>query len=330
MTPITIADAQRLGDAVLDAVEATGRECDGRLLALNSYENRVYQVGVHDALPLVAKFYRPGRWSDDAILEEHAFSCELAALEIPIVAPLVDDDGTTLHRHAGYRFALFPRRGGRAPVPGDPDQLNWIGRFLGRIHAAGATRAFEHRPAVDIASYAVASRDWLLAHDSIPADLLPAWRSTVDDLMPRLEAAFARAGDYTPIRLHGDCHMGNILWTDAGPHFVDLDDCRTGPAVQDLWMLLSGDRHEMTAQMIEVLDGYEDFHEFDPRELHLIEALRTMRMLHHAAWVAQRWNDPAFPAAFPWFGSQRFWEDQVLGLREQTALLDEPPLRLVP
>ena len=316
-------------DAVLDAVEATGRECDGRLLALNSYENRVYQVGMHDGPPLVAKFYRPGRWTDDAIGEEHAFTRELAELEIPVVAPLADG-GTTLHRHAGFRFALFPRRGGRAPEPGDPDQLNWIGRFLGRIHAAGAARAFEHRPAVDVASYAVAARDWLLEHDCIPADLLPAWRSTVDDLLPRLDAAFARAGDYARIRLHGDCHLGNILWTEAGPHFVDLDDCRSGPAVQDLWMLLSGDRAAMTAQMLEVVDGYEDFHEFDPRELHLVEALRTMRMLHHAAWIAQRWADPAFPAAFPWFGGQRFWEDQVLGLREQTALLDEPPLRLVP
>lgn len=316
-------------DAVLDAVEATGRECDGRLLALNSYENRVYQVGLHDAPPLVAKFYRPGRWSDEAIAEEHAFTLELAALEIPVVAPLADD-GVTLHRHAGFRFALFPRRGGRAPEPGDPDQLNWIGRFMGRIHAAGASRPFRHRPAVDVASYARASRDWLLAHDSLPADLLPAWSSTVDDLLPRLDAAFARAGDYAAIRLHGDCHMGNILWTDAGPHFVDLDDCRTGPAIQDLWMLLSGDRHEMTAQLSEVIDGYEDFFEFDPRELHLVEALRTMRMLHHAAWIAQRWDDPAFPVAFPWFGGQRFWEDQVLGLREQAALLDEPPLRLAP
>ncbi len=316
-------------DAVLDAVEATGRECDGRLLALNSYENRVYQVGVHDGPPIVAKFYRPGRWSDEAIADEHAFTLELAELEIPVVAPIADD-AVTLHRHAGFRFALFPRRGGRAPEPGDPDQLNWIGRFLGRIHAAGAAHVFTHRPSVDVASYAVAARDWLLEHDSIPNDLLPAWRSTVDDLLPRLDAAFARAGDYARIRLHGDCHMGNILWTDAGPHFVDLDDCRNGPAVQDLWMLLSGDRTEMTAQMIEVLDGYEDFMDFDPRELHLIEALRTMRMLHHAAWIAQRWDDPAFPAAFPWFGGQRFWEEQVLGLREQTALLDEPPLRLVP
>lgn len=314
-------------DTVLDAVESTGRRVSGHLLALNSYENRVYQIGLEDAEPVVAKFYRPGRWTDAAIGEEHAFAVELAEHEIPVVAPVVDD-GISLHRHSEFRFALFPRRGGRAPEPGDPDQLNWIGRFLGRIHAVAAAGRFEHRPQVDIESYAIAARDWLLEHDCVPPDLLPAWTSTMDAVLPRLEAAFDRAGDYARIRLHGDCHMGNILWTDAGPHFVDLDDCRTGPAVQDLWMLLSGDRRDMTMQLGEVLDGYEAFHDFDRRELHLVEALRTLRMLHHAAWLAQRWEDPAFPAAFPWFGGQKYWQEQVLGLREQVALLDEPPLEV--
>lgn len=314
---------------MLDAVESTGRRCSGHLLALNSYENRVYQVGIEDAEPLVAKFYRPQRWSDEAIHEEHAYTCALADAEIPVVAP-ISDDGKTLHRVHGYRFALFPRRGGRAPEPGDREQLHWIGRFLGRIHALGAAQRFSHRPSVDLESYAEDAQDWLLDHECIPPDLLDAWTSTVDDLMPALEAAFDRAEGYRVIRLHGDCHLGNILWTDAGPHFVDFDDCRNGPALQDLWMLLSGDRAEMTAQLHELIDGYEDFHAFDARELHLLEALRTMRMLHHSAWLAQRWTDPAFPAAFPWFGSQRYWQDQVLALREQAALLDEPPLQLMP
>ncbi len=315
-------------DTVLDAVESTGRHCSGHLLALNSYENRVYQVGMEEGEPLVAKFYRPGRWSDEAILEEHAFALELEAQEIPLVAPLVDD-GVSLFKVSEFRFALFPRRGGRAPEPGDPDQLNWIGRFLGRIHAVGASKSFSDRPVIDLESHAYAPIDWLLEHNWIPEDLLPAWTSTVDALLPRMEAAFDRAGHFHTLRLHGDCHLGNILWTDAGPHFVDLDDCRTGPAIQDLWMLLSGSRKEMSLQLSEVLDGYQEFADFDPRELHLLEALRTMRMLHHSAWLAQRWEDPAFPAAFPWFGSQRYWQEQVLGLREQSALLDEEPLQVL-
>lgn len=315
-------------DTVLDAVESTGRLCSGHLLALNSYENRVYQVGMEDGPPLVVKFYRPGRWSDAAILEEHAFALELEAQEIPLVAPLVDQ-GVSLHKASEFRFALFPRRGGRAPEPGDPDQLNWIGRFLGRIHAVGASKHFSDRPVIDLESHALEPRDWLLEHDCIPDDLLPAWTSTVDALLPRMEAAFERAGHFRTLRLHGDCHLGNILWTDAGPHFVDLDDCRTGPAIQDLWMLLSGNRQEMSMQLGEVLDGYEEFADFDPRELHLLEALRTMRMLHHSAWLAQRWEDPAFPVAFPWFGSQRYWQEQVLALREQLALLDEEPLQVL-
>lgn len=312
-------------DLVLDAVESTGRRCTGVLLPLNSFENRVYQVGVEDAEPLVVKFYRPGRWSDETILEEHTFALELAEAEIPVVAPLVEG-GRSLHHHSRYRFAIFPRRGGRAPEPGDLDQLEWIGRFMGRIHAIGARASFRHRPSVDVQSYARDACTWLQSNDSVPDDLLPAWNSTMEALLPRLEDAFSLADGFRCIRLHGDCHPGNILWTDAGPHFVDLDDCRSGPAVQDLWMLLSGDRQEMTLQLDSVLEGYRDFADFDPRELHLIEALRTMRMLHHSSWLAQRWVDPAFPAAFPWFGTQRYWQDQVLALREQLALLDEPPL----
>jgi Ser/Thr protein kinase RdoA (MazF antagonist) len=232
----------------------------------------------------------------------------------------------TLHAHAGFRFAVYPKCGGRAPELGDSSTLEWLGRFLGRIHAVGARAPFRARPALDIASFGTASRDWLLAHDFIPADLLESWRTIAALALDGIRRAYDRAGGVRVLRLHGDCHAGNVLWTDDGPHFVDFDDARTGPAVQDLWMLLSGSRSEMTAQLSIVLDGYADFADFDPRELHLVEALRTLRLLHYSAWLAQRWGDPAFPAAFPWFGTQRYWQDRILELREQVALMDEPPL----
>ncbi len=312
-------------ERVLDAVESTGRRCDYRLLALNSYENRVYQVGIEDAAPLIAKFYRPGRWTDAAILEEHAFTLELAAQEVPVVAPLADADGSTLFTHAGFRFALFPRRGGRWPELDVPANLAWIGRYLARIHLVGAVRPFVHRPALSIAHFGTASSAFLLEHGFIPAELEIAYRTLVDDLLRRVRDAFARAGAVRPLRIHGDCHPGNILWAD-GPHFVDLDDCCMGPAVQDLWMLLSGERAEMTQQLDRLLEGYTGFREFDLRELHLIEALRALRMIHYAAWLARRWRDPAFPHAFPWFNTQRYWQEHILALREQAAALDEPPL----
>ena len=312
-------------DRVLDALESVGLAADGRLLALNSYENRVYQVGVEDAAPVVAKFYRPARWSDDAILEEHAFTAELAAREIPVVAPLAID-GRTLHAHAGFRFAVYPRHGGRAPELDDPDTLEWLGRFIGRIHAVGSVAAFLHRPRLDVASFGDEPLAFLLDGDWLPADLRAAYAAIATQALDGVRAAFDRAGDVAPIRLHGDCHAGNVLWTEDGPHFVDFDDARMGPAVQDLWMLLSGERAEMTRQLADVLAGYEDFHAFDARELQLVEALRTLRLIHYSAWLARRWNDPAFPATFPWFGSQRYWQDQVLTLREQVAAMQEPPL----
>ncbi len=312
-------------ELILDAVDSLGLRSDGRFSALNSYENRVYQVGLEDGAPIVAKFYRPLRWSDEAILEEHAFSLALAEREIPVVPPSVYGS-ETLHRFQGYRFALFARRGGRAPELDDPDQRLWLGRFLGRIHALGATADYKVRPAIDIERLAVEPSHYLLTEGWIPAHLEEAYRSLVEDLLLRIRARFAEAGDYLAIRLHGDCHVGNILWTDAGPHFVDLDDSIMGPAVQDLWMLLSGDRAEQALQLSDILEGYEEFHDFSRRELHLIEALRTLRMIHYAAWLARRWTDPAFPQAFPWFDSTRYWEDHVLSLREQAALLDEPPL----
>ncbi|MDE1713028.1 serine/threonine protein kinase (plasmid) [Chromobacterium amazonense] len=312
-------------DAILDAVESLGLRASGSLLALNSYENRVYQIGIDDAPPLIAKFYRPQRWSDAAILEEHAFSLALAEREIPAVPPLLSQ-GQTLHHHGGFRFALFERRGGRVPELDRADTLQWIGRFLGRIHALGRTEVYQHRPVLDLQSFGREPAAFILAGDWLPPELAPVYRGVVEQALDGVARCFERAGNVAALRLHGDCHVGNLLWTDAGPHFVDFDDSRSGPAVQDLWMLLSGEREEQSRQLAEVLAGYEDFCDFDLRELSLVEALRTLRLIHYSAWLARRWHDPAFPAAFPWFGSSRYWEEQILGLREQIALMDEPPL----
>ena len=310
---------------VLDALESVGLRCDGRLLALNSYENRVFQAGQEEGAPVIAKFYRPDRWSDEAILEEHAFTLDLAEREIPVVPPVILS-GNTLHLFDGFRFAIYPRQGGRPPELDDPDTLEWMGRFMGRIHAVGALRPFSQRPALDIDSFGTRPRAWLLENNWIPSDLLPAWESVTAQALDGVRHCYNRAGDVHTLRLHGDCHMGNVLWTDDGPHFVDFDDCRSGPAIQDLWMLLSGERDAMTRQFRDVLAGYEDFFEFDPRELHLIEALRTLRLIHYSAWLAQRWDDPAFPAAFPWFNTPHYWQARILELREQVALMEESPL----
>jgi Ser/Thr protein kinase RdoA (MazF antagonist) len=318
--------ARLVPDVVLDALEHVGMRGDGRLLALNSYENRVYQIGIEDAPPVVAKFYRPDRWTDAQILEEHAFVRELAEREIPAVAPIALSDGQTLHEFHGYRFAVYPRRGGRTPELEDPRTREWIGRFIGRIHAVGAIQPYAARPTIDIESFGIEPRDFLLEHDFVPSDLLEAWKSVVDQALAGVRRSFDRAGEISALRLHGDCHAGNVLWTDEGPHFVDFDDSRMGPAVQDLWMLLAGDRSDMVRSLTDVLTGYEDFCEFDRRELHLVEALRTLRLIHYSAWIARRWDDPAFPAAFPWFNTHRYWQDRILELREQIALMDEPPL----
>ncbi|MCC6208516.1 MAG: serine/threonine protein kinase [Gammaproteobacteria bacterium] len=312
-------------DAMLDAIEVAGLRGDGRLLALNSYENRVYQIGIEDAAPVVVKFYRPGRWSDAAILEEHAFVRELVEREIPVIAPL-ELNGHTLHACGGFRFAAYPRQGGHAPEFDNRDTLRWMGRFIGRIHAVGALTPFRARPTLDIASFGIESRDYLLGTGLVPEDIREAWRSVAEHALAGAARCYEHAGRVRHLRLHGDCYAGNVLWTDDGPHFVDFDDSRMGPAVQDLWMLLSGDRAAMERQLGEALAGYEDFREFDLRELHLVEALRTLRLLHYSAWIARRWDDPAFPAAFPWFNTQRYWQDRILELREQIALMDEPPL----
>ncbi len=311
-------------EVILDAVERFGVRCTGGLLALNSYENRVYRVDTEEHGPLAAKFYRPGRWSAAAILEEHAFAHLLAEHEIPAVAPRARD-GETLAEHHGFRYAVFPWQPGRTSELGRTEEREMLGRFLGRLHRLGAAAPFAHRPTISVRERGYEAVAELLAGSFIPDYLREPYAGLTDLLLRRIDAAFA-AVPYGSLRLHGDCHLSNILWTDAGPHLVDFDDCCMGPAVQDLWMLLSGTREEATLQLADVLTGYTQFADFDAAELRLIEPLRTLRMLHYSAWLARRWDDPAFPRAFPWFNSQRYWEDQILALREQQAALDEEPL----
>ena len=321
-------------DAVLDALATLGAHGDGRLLALSSYENRVYQVALEDPLQghaqVVAKFYRPGRWSDAAIAEEHAFAAELAAGEVPAVPPLAVD-GRTLHHHGGFAFSVSPQRGGRTPELDDGEVLEWIGRFLARLHTVGAARPFSERPTLDASTFGTEQRDWLLASGRIPLDVEALWRQRCDEALAAAASALGGERGYAPrwqlLRTHGDCHPGNILWTpDQGPHFVDLDDARMAPAVQDLWMLLSGERVQRQRQLGALLDGYDQVRDFDRAELALIEPLRTLRLVQYSAWIARRWDDPAFPAAFPWFGSSDYWKEQVQMLEEQLEQMAEPPL----
>ncbi|MEM1404964.1 MAG: serine/threonine protein kinase [Pseudomonadota bacterium] len=315
-------------DAIIDAIEQAGYPCDARLLALNSYENRVYQVGIEDADPLIVKFYRKGRWTREQVLEEHAFAAELVDAELPIVAPLATETGETLHQYEGLDYALFPRRGGHAPEFDNFDNLLVLGRTLGRIHAVGASRSFAHRPPLNAQAVFDECRDLLPEH-FLPLDLKTAYVTLLDDLekevMPRFEEI--EAGDL--LRIHGDCHGGNILWRDDVANFVDLDDCMSAPAIQDLWMFLSGERHEQELQLAEVIAGYEEFFDFSGRELRWVETLRTLRIVRYAGWLAKRWDDPAFPKAFPWFNSPRYWSDHILELREQFSRIQEPPLRLL-
>lgn len=312
-------------ETILAAVESLGYEASGRFLALNSYENRVYRCDLEEGGGIIAKFYRPGRWSDQAIHEEHVFAQELVEQEIPVVAPIVKDS-VSLFRHQGYRFTVYPLRGGRWPDLETRDDLNWMGRFIARIHNVGRSSSFQHRHQIEINRMGNEPAAYLQQHGFIPGYLEQAYQTLVDDLLKEIQAAFDRCGHYQSIRLHGDCHRSNVLWTDDGPHFVDLDDCCNGPAIQDLWMLLSGERQEMTEQLCDLLEGYEEFATLELNELHLIEALRSLRMMHYAAWLAKRWSDPAFPMAFPWFNSTQYWEQHVLELREQLSRLHEPVL----
>ncbi|MAT51366.1 MAG: serine/threonine protein kinase [Porticoccaceae bacterium] len=313
-------------DLIMSAVESTGVLCDGRILALNSYENRVYQVGIEESEPVIAKFYRPERWSDGQILEEHTFCHELVKRELPVVAPLaLGDEGRTLEAYQGFRFAVYPRRGGRAPEMDDLDTLYTLGKTLGRLHRVGAVRPFSERPTLTVESFGEDSIAFIREH-FIPADLATAYGSLTGDLMMAIRELFSTLTSTDYIRVHGDCHGGNILWRDEQPNFVDFDDARMAPAVQDIWMLLSGDRDRQQRQLSEILDGYSEFNDFEPRQLRWIEGFRALRLMYFSAWLARRWRDPAFPRAFPWFNTARYWGDHILELREQLSAIQEPPL----
>lgn len=310
----------------MDAVESVGYRCDARILELNSYENRVYQIGIEDDVPVIGKFYRPERWSDEQIIEEHDFTLTLYDMDVSVVPPLrLDDNGATLKHFGDFRFALYPRRGGRAPDVDNLDNLKILGRHIGRIHSASGPATFRYRPSFSVEEYGISARQFLLDEGFIPRDLMEAYETVSAGLLEALGDPFENT---RRIRLHGDCHMGNVLWRDDLPHFVDFDDARNGPAIQDLWMMLSGDAVTQGQQMSKILEGYRDFADFDYSELRLIEPLRTLRIMYHAAWLARRWSDPAFPRAFPFFNTERYWSDHILELREQWAKLSEPPIQV--
>ena len=320
---------QLIPDKVLAAVETLGFETDARIFALNSYENRVYQIGLVDSSSIVVKFYRPGRWSREQILEEHAFTKELAELEIPVIAPESFADKGTLIEFEDFQFAIFRQILGRPPELDKLDNLLVMGRFVGRIHAVGAINYFSHRKNFSVDRIAAESRSFLLDNGFIPLDLVNAYASLSSDLIAAIEQRLHSFGELMTLRIHGDCHPGNVLWKEDKPHFVDFDDTMTGPAIQDLWMLLSGDRNQRQAQLLEVVEGYNEFFDFRAEELELIESLRTLRLMHYSAWLAKRWSDPAFPQSFPWFNTNPYWANHILELREQLAALDDPPLELL-
>ena len=337
-------------ELILDALDAVGMRCDGRLAMLSSYENRVVLLHLDEPVTdatgqkhsaVVAKFYRPERWSDAAILEEHAFAFELQAADIPMVAPLMIN-GTSLHHHAGFAYSISPKRGGRGPELDDWETLEWTGRFLARIHSVGAVKPFVHRPTLNTQTFGYDSMAWLLENDAIALDVRSTWAKACETALG-IASKYIAAYDHTTLtlgnnhskiavlRLHGDCHPGNILWTptdlpQGGPHFVDLDDARMGPAVQDLWMLASGSRAQRAQQLSALVEGYEQFRPFDRCELVLIEPLRTLRLIHYSAWLARRWSDPTFPINFPYFGSSDYWQGEVAMLHEQIEAMDTEPL----
>lgn len=313
-------------DFILGAIDGCGYKTDGHLMALNSYENRVYQVGIEDAEPIIAKFYRPDRWCDEAIQEEHDYCADLVFAELPVVPPIKHSLGLTLHKKKGFRIALFERKGGRAPELDKEEHLRTLGRFLGRIHAAGGGSTFGYRPSISNLDYARESIS-VVRTGFIPVDLQLAYDSLITDVENVLGNRLGESSSCKEIKIHGDCHLGNILWRDDAPHFVDFDDARMGPSVQDLWMLLSGDIAEQNVQLDWILEEYTEFRDFDYREISLIEPLRTLRLIGYAGWMAKRWSDPAFPLAFPWFNSQAYWEKHILELREQLAALQEPEFR---
>ena len=314
-------------DRIIEAVEMQGMTCDGCIYPLNSYENRVYQIGIENNQPLIVKFYRPERWQREQIQEEHDFCLELTRSELSVVAPLTDLQKDTIHESHGFMFALFERRGGYALEPDQLDQLEGIGRFLGRLHSIGQVCDFSYRPEINIESHAVSSQKFLLDSAFIPVELRKGYEEVSSALISKLKQCFA-VKNYQLLRLHGDCHPGNILWRDNTPHVVDFDDARMGPAIQDLWMLLSGDQIQQKAQLATILRGYLQFHTFDMDELALIETLRTLRIIHYAAWLARRWQDKAFPHNFPWFNTFGYWSGHLKNLTDQLIALDKPPLTL--
>ena len=312
-------------DAVFAAAESIGLEPSGRLFALNSYENRVYQLGDEQGALWVLKFYRPARWSDAAIGEEHAFTFELAAAELPVAAPLTRD-GRSLFVHAKLRFAAFPYLAGRAPELDDLATLSLLGRTLARIHAIGNRARFAHRPKLTLARLGEQAQQMVLDSGFVPEALSEQYERVSAQVIGRVRQCFDNFGPLPQLRIHGDCHVGNILWRENGPLFVDLDDCMSGPRIQDLWMFLSGDAASQQSSWAAIMEGYELFGEFDYAELTLVEALRSLRILHYASWIAHRWGDPAFPRAFPWFSDARFWERHIADLFEQLSAMDDPPI----
>ena len=314
-------------DFIMDAVESLGYRCDCRTLALNSYENRVYQVGIEESDPFIVKFYRPERWSAEQVYEEHQLCFEMVEQELPVVPPLTDANGESLFSFQGFLFALFPRQGGHAPEFDNDANLLVLGRYLGRMHRIGQVRPFAHRPAIDVNTYGHTAVD-LIRERYIPAEYRESYELLTEQLLSALTTIFTQLDTVRTLRVHGDCHAGNILWRNDNPHFVDFDDARMGPAIQDIWMLLSGDRQRQTVQLDTIIEGYEQFCDIDLQELRLIEPLRTLRMLHYAAWIGSRWDDPAFPVAFPWFNTTQYWGEHILQLREQLAALHEPPLTI--
>ena len=317
---------------VLDALSGLGLAVDGRLSALSSYENRVYLAHLDDDSSVVAKFYRPARWSEAQIREEHAFTSELVAEDIPVVGPLLLND-MSLHEarvvHDGvdghFWFSVSPRRGGRAPELDDPEVLMWIGRLMARMHLVGERHAFAVRPALNLHTFGELPREQLVLQQQIAPEVQQQWLDLCNQALALVKRQMPT--ELNLLRLHGDCHPGNILWTpegmpEPGPHFVDMDDARTGPAVQDLWMLVHGEVAERRQKMEIVLEGYESVRRFDRRELQCIEPLRTLRIIHYSAWLAGRQDDPAFPMHFPWFGTADYWRGQCDTLREQIEAMD--------